>query len=240
TAATSDTAGTTGTTGSTESAAATATVEGGTLPVAGKFPPPGVDIVTHRLQLGIQRVTPGASGKLPDKCQTAESVGATVEELERIDFSGRMILRREAATKVGGTAGRDRQNFKVLAWAASGYSKKLNVALQYVLSPESEAPQPMSSIISEKEGPGFPVAFNFNLVFDAYANGRLVEARHHGAPEGHGFESIPPGPDAPKLTKFESCFVQMPDPSKPGSLLRFFPIECKDQHAETVQVLGGS
>jgi hypothetical protein len=151
-----------------------------------------------------------------------------------------MILRREAVAKVGGPNGKDRQNFKVLAWAASGYSRKLNVAIQYVLSPESEAPQPMSSIVSEKEGPGFPVAFNFNLVFDAYANGRLVEARHHGAPEGHGFESIPPGPGAPRLTKFESCFVQMPDPSKPGSLLRFFPIECQDQHGETVQVLAGS
>jgi hypothetical protein len=226
---TMDTSGTTAT---------TATTEGGTLPVAGQFPPPGVDIVTHRLQLGIIRVNPGPSGKLPDKCATPESVGATVEEIERIDFSGRMILRREAVGKIGG--GRDRQQFKVLAWAASGYSRKLNTAIQYVLSPESEAPQPMSSITSEKEGPGFPVAFNFNLIFDAYANGRLVESRHHGAPEGHGFDSIPPRPGSPKLTKFESCFVQMPDPTKPGSLLRFFPIECQDQHGETVQVLGGS
>src|SRR5690349_21442540 len=235
-----DTGTTTSVATDTGTPAPTATTEGGTLPVAGKFPPPGIDIVTHRLQLGIIRVNPGPSGKLPDKCETPESVGATVEEIERIDFSGRMILRREAVAKVGGPNGKDRQNFKVLAWAASGYSRKLNVAIQYVLSPESEAPQPMSSIVSEKEGPGFPVAFNFNLVFDAYANGRLVEARHHGAPEGHGFESIPPGPGAPRLTKFESCFVQMPDPSKPGSLLRFFPIECQDQHGETVQVLAGS
>jgi hypothetical protein len=220
--------------------AATATTPGATLPVAGRFPPPGIDIVEHRLQLGIVRITAKAGGRLPDRCETPESVGALVEEVERIDFSGRMILRREAVKKVGGPAGRDRQQFKVLAWAASGYSRKLNTAIQYVLSPEAEAPQPLSEIVSEKEGPGFPVAFRFNLIFDAYANGRLVEKRHHGAPEGHGFTQIPPGPGSPRLNKFENCFVQMPDPTKPGSLLRFFPIECQDQRGETVQVLTGA
>jgi hypothetical protein len=206
------------------------------------LPPPGIDIVEHKLRLGIQRITPGPSGKLPTECEDAKAVGAKVEEIEKIDFSGRMILRRNAVAKMteGKMKGHSAQEFTVLAWAASGYSKKLNVAIQYILTPEGEAQQPASRIISEKEGPAFPVTLQFNLIFDAYANNRLVVKKHHGAPVGHNFQVIPPNGDralSPTIKEFENCWVQMPDPTQPNALLRFFPIECNDQSGRTVQVL---
>src|SRR3954453_4749471 len=65
-----------------------------------KLPPPGVDIVEHRLLLGIDRITPGPSGKLPTECQEASAVGAKSERIEEIPFFGRMILERKSPAKI--------------------------------------------------------------------------------------------------------------------------------------------
>lgn len=200
------------------------------------LPPPGVDVVQHNLTIELHRITAGADGKLPGPCESAESVGAKAELLEDIVFGGRMVLQRGKAFVNRG--GYQQQPFMVTAWSANGYSKALGTTIQYVLS--SEKQQIESSITSERKDSAFPVTFDFNVIFDAYANGRLVRPGHHGRPKGYGFLTVPPSGDrrlSPTIREFEDCFVDVPDPRGERALFRFRPKECNDEKGETVATL---
>ena len=210
---------------------------GGSTHAMTEFPPPGVDVIQHELRIEVLRISAGPEGKLPGECESAEAVGARAEHLEDLAFTGRMIIRR-GETRVNQEGLRE-QPFLVKAWSANAYSSALDTVVQYVLSPDTE--QPESAITAEQKGRDFPASLTFNVVFDAYANGRLVRRQHHGRPAGHNFLVIPPNGDrrlSPTIREFENCFVDVRDPQDTNVLLRFRPRDCNDQNSQTLRTTG--
>lgn len=176
------------------------------------FPPSGVDIVEHQLRVRLD-------------------VGRTGEGNETVVMKGLMVIERGDPYT---NAEELRQvDFTVRSWQAVGWSWTLGGVLTYVLTEDEE--QPPSVIVSEQRESDFPATLQFNVVFDARLNNRLVARRHEGRPEGHGFHAIPPSGSrrsSPRITQFESARISVDHPSL-GSI-EAIPLDCNDLGSTTV------
>ncbi|HEX2253543.1 MAG TPA: hypothetical protein VHQ65_09785 [Thermoanaerobaculia bacterium] len=178
------------------------------------FPPRGTDLVRHDLRVDILAGGDGGEGKV----------------LETLDFEGRMLLERgDPYTNEDGVRQVD---FVVLAWEAIAWSRVLGSDVVYRSSGDD---QPVSRIVAETKDADYPAYFTFNVVFDAFAGGRLVHRGHHGRPEGGGFHRVPPVGDrelSPTITTFERQVIKV-DAGQHGGLV-FRPRDCNDQESRTL------
>lgn len=176
------------------------------------FPPSGIDLVEHQLRIRLD-------------------VGRTGRGDEVIPMKGTMMIDRgDPYTNADGLRQID---FVVLSWMASGWSWTLQSVVTYVLSEDEE--QPPSSIVSEQPDRDFPATLQFNVVFDARVNNRVVHRRHEGRPEGHGFFAIPPSGNrrtSPRMTVFEKARVAVDHPTL--GIVEAIPLDCNDLGSTTV------
>jgi hypothetical protein len=190
---------------------------GGGDPLPSQFPPGGIDFIQHDL-----RVT--MSSKSGDFSETLVMTGAMV--IQRTDPYVGPEKRRQI-------------DFKVLSWAATGWSDKFGAAVTYVLSEGVD--QPVSTIVAETERFDFPASFNFKVVFDARLNNETVYPLLAGAPAGHGFMQVPPGGDrrfSPTITRFDDVgLVTMNHPDIGEIVIK--PVDCNDRHSQVLRELPG-
>lgn len=186
-------------------------------PIPSQFPAGGIDFIKHDLRVQM----------------SAEKKNYS----EIIEMTGAMVIQR--ADPYLGKQGRRQIDFKVLSWAATGWSQQLGVAITYTLSEDVD--QPTSSIVAEQEQFDFPASFNFNVVFDARLNNKSVFRRLSGRPEGHGFMQVPPSGDrklSPTITRFADVgFVKIRHPELGEIVVK--PVDCNDRHGETLKELPG-
>lgn len=199
---------------------------GGTRPPTGEgtrpagamesFPPAGIDRVKHDLRIALLE----------------EDEKGNERELEVLAFEGHMALRR--GDPYTNEQGLRQVDFTVTSWVATAFSKVLGGEIMYILS-ETEK-QPASSIRALEKGSDFPAEFDFNLIFDARLDNRLVHPGHHGRPHGWPFFVVPPNYDralSPTITSFEDSVIRVRHPER-GTTLVFRPRDCNDQNSETV------
>lgn len=181
------------------------------------FPPAGIDRVKHVIRIALLE---------------ADEEG-NERELEILPFEGQMALQRgEPFTNEHGLRQVD---FTVTSWVATAFSKVLGGEIMYILSDTEK--QPVSSITAMEKGSDFPARFDFNLIFDARLDNRLVHRGHHGRPFGWPFFVVPPNRDralSPTITRFEDTVIRVPHPERAGMTLVFRPRDCNDQSSETV------
>lgn len=178
-----------------------------------EFPPAGIDIVDHTLQIQVD-------------------VGDDGEIDETLELHGRMQVQR--GEPFVNEEGLRQIDFTVMSWVASGWSEILQQNITYVLSEDVE--QPPSTIIAEQAETDFPATFAFNVVFDVRANNRVVFRRHEGRPEGHGFLVVPPDgnrENSPTITQFEDAQIVVEHPEI--GVIRFMPLDCNDQNSQTIK-----
>jgi hypothetical protein len=192
-----------------------------------KFPPAGVDLVTHTLRVGlfVDKDGKGDVNRKPD---------------EVLEFKGRMMLEREEARADQGKKVRV-VPFRVRSWTASAYSTVLQQDLLYILSEDAE--QPVSTITAAQEGRDYPATFSFNVIFDVKANNKTVFRRHHGRPEGRGFRVVPPDgkrENSPTLTRFEQELIAVDHPGIAGAKLIFKPIDCNDNSGRILRTIAAA
>ncbi len=180
------------------------------------FPPAGLDLVTHQLQIQLWSV--GADGN-------------NERLLETLKFEGRMLLeRRNPAVNRDGY----RQiEFVVKNWEAFAWSEKLDTLITYRLT--EGVPQRLSTITAQQRGSDFPARFHFNVTFDAIAYGERFFEEYTGEPDSIEFYEVPPSGNratSPTLRGFESTRIEMTHPSL--GRLRFVPVECNDSSGRTI------
>lgn len=182
-----------------------------------QFPPGGIDFIEHDLRILITA----------DKRDFRDIV----------QMRGAMTIQRTDPYMT--KDGRRQIDFKVLSWTATGWSDALMVALTYTLSRDID--QPTSTIVAQQKGHDYPATFNFRVVFDALVNNATVFRALEGRPEGHGFYQVPPSGDrrlSPTITRFTDLgAVKIGHPDLGTLLVK--PIDCNDQHGETLKFLPG-
>jgi hypothetical protein len=193
---------------------------GGSRPAAAmeSFPPAGIDRVKHDLRIALLEVDENGAER----------------ELEDLFFEGHMTLER--GEPYTGKDGLRRIDFVVTSWVATAWSAVLEQEILYLLS-EDEEKQPVSTITAMQRGADFPATFEFNVIFDARANNRVVHRRHHGRPAGDRFFVVPPTGDratSPTFTRFEDAVIRLEHPQR-GTTLIFRPKDCNDRASETVR-----
>lgn len=150
------------------------------------FPSAGIDLIHHEVRVNIFQVK-----------------NKKEYRLETVTFSGRMVIERGNPYK--NKEGVSQVDFIVKSWVASTWSKSLKQQLIYSLSADTE--QPMSQIIAGQKNADYPASIQFNVIFDAIANSRIIKPKHHGRPAATKFMSIPPAENgdvklAPTMTTF--------------------------------------
>jgi hypothetical protein len=182
-----------------------------------QFPPGGIDFIRHDLRIMM--------------------TGEKGDYQEVVNMTGAMMIQRTDPSI--GKEGRRQIEFKVLSWAATGWSEKLNVAISYVLSEDVD--QPVSTIVAEGNEFDFPASFNFNVIFDTRINNETVFRQLHGRPEGHGFLTVPPVGDrklSPTITRFTDIGKVSISHPVLGKIVAK-PVDCNDRQGETLLELPG-
>ena len=186
-----------------------------TAPAPGSFPAAGIDQIDHEIQIDLfQRGTDGTADRL----------------LETLTFRGRMLIER--GDPYMSSSGFRQVRFAVTRWEATAWSNALSSLVVYKLS---SASQPPSFITADTKTSDFPATFDFNLLFDASAYGRILIERHHGRPKGHGFMEIPPSgnrPTSPTITSFEPYVIEGDHPQY--GTIYFRPRNCNDSGSVTL------
>ncbi len=198
------------------------------------FPAAGVDLIKHEVRVNLFQI-------MKDK----------EYRLETLVFNGRMVIERGQPYK--NKEGVSQIDFIVKSWVATAWSRALKQELLYILS--TDVDQPISEIIAQQKGSDFPASIQFNVIFDARANNRLIKQRHHGRPAAKNFLSIPPAENgdiklAPTMTTFgDDDIIDVVVSFGPGGLqfvpadekasskvlhLRIKPLDCHDNEGRTV------
>jgi len=181
-----------------------------------KFPEAGVDFIQHDVRVRF----------------TFEKGGEEV-----VTMHGAMLIQRDEARV--GKLGLREVPFKVLSWAAAGWSNTLGASITYVLTADTE--QPVSVIRAEQEGSDYPASFLFNVLFDVRVDNMTVYKGLHGRPEGEHFHRIPPSGDramSPTITKFSDIGKVMVKHPDLGEIVGT-PIDCNDRQGRTVVTVPG-
>ncbi|HSS75984.1 MAG TPA: hypothetical protein VLV54_04490 [Thermoanaerobaculia bacterium] len=184
--------------------------------VPGSFPGAGVDVITHRLTIGLYSVT--KSGQQGDL-------------LETLVFKGRMLVER--GDPYVNKLGFRQVAFLVKNWEAYAWSQKLNSLVVYSLA---KVPQKMSTITAQQRESDYPASFHFSVTFNANAFGQQLNTDPYpGEPEGDGFMEVPPSGNrrtSPALSRFEATRIKADHPTL-GSIM-FVPMACGDEEGSTL------
>jgi hypothetical protein len=181
------------------------------------FPPAGIDLVTHELQVGIY---------------TIADDGTDGERLETLKFRGRMLLERGDPYT---NADKRRQiDFLVKEWEAFAWSDVLDTLVTYRLTEGVQ--QEMSSITAQQETSDYPAEFSFHVGFSATVFGQeAIIPPPGGNPEEEGFFEVPPSGNrrtSPTIYGFETVRIEFDHPQH--GHLRFVPLMCNDSSGETL------
>lgn len=183
---------------------------------SGSFPKAGVDVINHKVTIGLHRVDEsGKQGPL----------------LETLEFKGRMLVER--GDPYVNAEGLREISFVVKNWEAFAWSDRLNSMVVYSLA---DVPQKISTITAQQKGSDYPARFHFIVTFHANAFGETItDDPYPGEPQGEGFMEVPPSGNrrtSPALSKFESTRIETDHPTL-GRIM-FVPLTCGDEEGLTL------